>query len=732
MSLQSGVRLGPYEILTPLGAGGMGEVWKARDTRLDRFVAVKVLPGQLASTPEVLERFEREAKAVAALNHPNILAIFDVGRQEDAAYLVMELLEGETLRQRLAGGALPWRKATEFAIQMAQGLAAAHDKGLVHRDLKPENLWITPEGHLKVLDFGLAKQIQAPAQNAQSLLPTQALGPGQPLHTQDGLILGTFGYMSPEQARGEPVSASSDLFSFGVVLHEMLSGRKAFARDTVADTLAAVLREDPPGLDSVPGGLPPGLDRIVRHCLEKRPEARFQSMRDLGFALESLSGVSLQLQAQPQGASPSIAVLPFLDMSPGRDQDYFCEGLAEELIHALTRIPGLRVASRTASFRFKGSAVEVPVIAQQLHVSTILEGSVRKSGERLRVSVQLIRASEGFHLWSERYDRDLSDVFAIQDEITEQVVRALRLVLTDQDKEALARTPTQSVEAYECYLRGRQATYLMSQEATTQAIRMFEEAVSLDPGYALAYAGIADASAYSYMYYGGRAEDLNRADQASQKAMRLGPDYAECRASRGFSASLSKRYDEADQEFRTALALNPKLYEAWYLFARSCFAQGRLEEAARFFEEAEQLRPEDQSLPGLLSMVYRDLGRPKDAEAALRRCLAAAERNRRISPRDPRPVYFGASAMIRLGQRDRAFEWAEEALALAPDDTAVLYNLACFFAQADEPGRALDCLDRAARQGFVHWQWIENDSDLESLRPLDRYRDLLDRMKQGR
>ena len=734
MPLQSGTHLGPYEILAPLGAGGMGEVYKAKDSRLDRLVAVKVLPERLATSPEALARFEREAKAVAALNHPNILAIFDVGRQGDAAYLVMELLEGETLRNRLAGGAIPWWKATDLAIQMAQGLAAAHGKGFVHRDLKPENLWITPEGRLKILDFGLAKQTQVPAQDtpSQSLLPTEALGPGQPIHTQDGLILGTFGYMSPEQARGEPVDAGSDLFSFGVVLYEMLTGRKAFARGTAADTLAAVLMEEPPGLDSIPGGAPPGLDRIVRHCLEKRPEARFQSMRDLAFALESLSGASLQPQTQPQGTSPSIAVLPFLDMSPGRDQDYFCEGLAEELIHALTRIPGLRVVSRTASFRFKGSAVEVPVIAQQLHVSTILEGSVRKSGERLRVSVQLIRASEGFHLWSERYDRDLSDVFAIQDEITEQVVKALRLVLTDQDKEALARTPTASVEAYECYLRGRQATYLMSEGATIQAIRMFQEAVSLDPGYALAYAGIADASAYSYMYYGGRAEDLDRADQASQKALRLGPDYAECHASRGFSASLSKRYEEADQEFRTALALNPKLYEAWYLYARSCFAQGRLEEAARLFEEAEQLRPEDQSLPGLLSMVYRDLGRPKEAEAALRRCLAAAERSRRISPGDPRPIYFGASALVRLGQRDRAFEWAEEALALAPDDTAVLYNLACFFAQADDPGRALDCLDRAARQGFIHWQWIENDSDLESLRALDRYRTVLDRMKEGR
>ncbi len=730
MSLQPGTHLGPYEILTPLGAGGMGEVYKAKDTRLDRFVAVKVLPEHLAGNAEVLTRFEREAKAVAALNHPSILAIFDVGRQGDTAYMVMELLEGESLRQRLGGGGLPWRKATELAIQMAHGLAAAHSKGVIHRDLKPENLWITSDGHLKILDFGLAKQVQAAGPGPQSFLPTEALG--QALHTQNGLILGTFGYMSPEQARGEPVVASSDLFAFGVVFYEMLTGRKAFGRGTAADTLAAVLREDPPAMDSTPGGLPPGLDRIVRHCLEKLPEARFQSMRDLAFALESLSDGSAPFVTPPQDSTPSIAVLPFRDMSATRDQDYFCEGLADELIHALTRVPNLRVASRTASFRFKENAGDVSAIAQQLHVSTILEGSVRKAGERLRVSVQLINASEGFHLWSDRYDRDLSDIFAIQDEITGHVVKALRLVLTEKDRRAIARTPTQSLEAYECYLRGRQSLYLMAQEPMLEAIRMFQKAVDLDPEYALAQAGIADASAYCYMYYGGRAEDLDRADQASLTALRLGPDYAECHASRGFFASLGKRYDEADQEFRTALALNPKLYDAKYLYARSCFAQGRLENASRLFEDAEQLRPEDQSLPGLLAGVYTSLGRTEDAKAALRRCLAAAERNRRITPEDPRPVYYGANALLQLGHRERAMEWATVALAMSPHDTAVLYNVACFYAQAGDPDRALDCLDQAAQQGFIHWQWIENDSDLEPLRSLDRYRDILDRMKVGR
>ena len=729
MTLSPGTRLGPYEILTPLGAGGMGEVWKAKDTRLDRFVAVKVLPEHLAGSAEVLARFEREAKAVAALNHPSLLAIFDVGRQGDTAFMVMELLEGETLRHRLAGGGLPWRKATELAIQMAHGLAAAHGKGLIHRDLKPENLWITSGGHLKILDFGLAKQLQAPGASSQSILPTEAFGQANP--TQNGMILGTFGYMSPEQARGEPVGAASDLFAFGVVFYEMLTGRKAFARATAADTLAAVLREDPPALDSTPGGLPPALDRIVRHCLEKRPEARFQSMRDLAFALESLSDGSAQPSAPAQDTTPSIAVLPFRDMSSSRDQDYFCEGLADELIHALTRIPNLRVASRTASFRFKENAGDVAAIAQQLHVATILEGSVRKAGERLRVSVQLISAAEGFHLWSERFDRDMKDVFEVQDEITEQVVKVLRLVLTEQDRKIIARPQTSQVEAYEHYLRGRQFFYRYGRSNHTEAIRLFELAVAIDPEYALAHAGIADASSFLYAYHGGRPEDLERAEKASARALNLAPQLAECHASRGFVATISKQYEVGEREFRTAIALDPKLYDAKYLYARMCVVQGRMEEAARHFEEALELRPEDYVIPLLIVMVYRSLGRLDEIEPTSRRGVAAAERFATANPNDPRPLYLGAGGLLLIGERERGLEWAARARAIGPEDDGILYNRACVYAVAGEADTALDCLEGAVRNGFTGRRWIEHDTDLDLIRNTDRFKTLLAGMKDA-
>ena len=714
MPLPPGTRLGPYEILSPLGAGGMGEVYKAKDARLERWVAVKVLPGSWSQDPDLLARFEREAKSVAALSHPNILGIFDVGHEGGTPYAVMELLEGETLRDCLKAGPLPLRRALDFARQISSGLAGAHGKGIIHRDLKPENIWITGDDRVKIFDFGLAKWVPSAGGDSQSHLPTEEVHH----QTQAGTLLGTVAYMSPEQARGESVDARSDIFAFGAVLFEMLRGRKAFGRDSAAETLAAILKEEP----AEQGGLPPGLERILRHCLEKRPEARFQTARDLVFALESLSeGASTPTQTLPK-EPPSIAVLPFVDMSPGKDQDYFCEGLAEELIHAFTQIPELRVASRTGSFQFKGKDTDVSAIARQLHVSTILEGSVRKSGDRLRVSVQLIKASDGFHLWSERFDRDMRDIFAVQDEITEKVVRALSLVFTPQDRAAAARPQTSVVAAYESYLRGRLWFNRYGRKNHSEAIRMFQEAVALDPSYALAYAGMADSSSFLYAYHGGRAEDLARAEWASSKALGLAPQFAECHASRGFVATIGQNYDEGEREFRTAIALDPKLYEAKYFFARMRVAQGRMEEAARLFEEALEQRPEDYVIPLLLVMVYRSLGKAKEVEATARRGFAAAELFAAANPDDPRPLYLGAGGLLIAGDRERALAWAARARAMGGEDDGVLYNLACVYATAGDGETALDCLERSVRNGFTGLKWIEHDSDLDPIRDTDRFR----------
>jgi serine/threonine protein kinase len=447
MPLRPGTRLGPYEVLALLGAGGMGEVYRARDTRLNREVAVKVLPERLAGEPEALARFRREAQAIAALSHPNILAIHDFG---EVAYAVTELLEGETLQARLGKDLPSIRETIDYALQIARGLMAAHARGVVHRDLKPGNVFITSDGHVKILDFGLARFSER-AGSTEELSTVSR-------HTTPGVIMGTVSYMSPEQVRGQSADHRSDVFSLGVVLYEMLGGHRPFQGDTGADTMSAILIQAPQDLSRLRPGIPPSLDRVVRRCLEKAVGDRFQSSRDLVFALETISDARAPATsvAAPD-RSHSIAVLPFTNMSPDPEQEYFCEGIAEEIINALTKIEGLRVASRTSAFQFKGKAQDIRRIGAALNVKTVLEGSVRAAGKRLRITVQLVNVDDGYHLWSERYDREMEDVFAIQDDIASSIVDALRLRLATA-RTAESRRPA-DLEAYQLYLKGQHHWY---------------------------------------------------------------------------------------------------------------------------------------------------------------------------------------------------------------------------------------------------------------------------------
>jgi serine/threonine protein kinase len=410
--------IGPFRIQSLLGRGGMGEVFSALDTRLDRKVAIKLLPEDFAADAQRLQRFQAEAKTLAALNHPNIMVIHDLGVNNGNPYLISELLEGTTLREKLSAGAIPQRKSIEYALQMSRGLAAAHARGIIHRDLKPDNIFITKDGRLKILDFGLAK--------LRSQLQTDPASPTLFDPTTPGIILGTVGYMSPEQIRAEEVDHRSDLFAFGCVFFEMLTAQRAFKGSSPAEVMSAILKEPSPRVRETNPEITAGMERVLSRCLEKSPTQRFQSAEDLAFALESLSDTHGAPVLPSSAASEnSVAVLPFVNMSADHENEFLSDGISEDLITALCKVSGLRVSARMSAFAFKGKNEDIRRVGQVLNVAHVFEGSVRKSGEKLRITAQLVKVADGYHLWSEKYDRDLRDVFAIQDEIVRAIIEAL-------------------------------------------------------------------------------------------------------------------------------------------------------------------------------------------------------------------------------------------------------------------------------------------------------------------
>jgi TolB-like protein/Flp pilus assembly protein TadD len=474
--------------------------------------------------------------------------------------------------------------------------------------------------------------------------------------------------------------------------------------------------------------VPDWLDTAVHKALAKQPGDRWDTPSAFAQALSWPAGGSTPPGSPAGAATKSIAVLPFADMSPQRDQGYFCEGIAEEIINALSKIQALHVASRTSAFAFKDKNTDIGEIGRKLKVGTVLEGSVRKSGDRLRVTAQLINVGNGYQLWTERYDRQLEDVFAIQDEIADAIVKALRVVLSPEEKRQIEKAPTENVRAYEYYLRGRQYFHQFRRTGLQSARRMFERAIETDPKFALAHAGLADSCAFLYMYWDGSKANLDGADVASRKALELNPELAEAHASRGFALSLSRDYVPARQEFETAIRLNPKLFEAHYLYARACVQEGKMEDAVRHYEEAARVRPEDYQALLLVSGPLHALARHDEEKAALRRGLQVAERHLELNPDDARALTLGAAALMQLGERERALDWVGRAYANDRDDSGVLYNIACVYTLGGLHDEAIKCLQRAVDNGFGHREWLDNDTDLAPLREDPRFRELRDRI----
>lgn len=566
MTLSTGTRLGPYEVRAALGQGGMGEVYRARDQRLGRDVAIKVLPAAFTADRDRLRRFEQEARACAALSHPNILTVYDIGAHDEQPYVVSELLEGQTLREALAGGALGVQKTVEYAIQICQGLAAAHEKGFVHRALKPENLFITHDGHVKILDFGLAKLVEGAGEET-------ALDPSKPATkvaaTRPGLVMGTVGYMSPEQLRCEAVGPTSDIFSLGCVLYEMVSGRRAFVGQTPVEIMSAILRDHPEELSRSRKQLPGELDRFISHCLEKNPEQRFQSVRDLAFNLESIrirpGGASSVVPAVPANLIDSIAVLPFDNASHDSDGEYLSEGITENIINSLSRIARLRVTPRGTVYRYKGQDLDAQAIGRELDVRVVLTGRVTQRGETLVVAAELVDVVERLQLWGERYNRKLADIFEVEQEIARKVSESLRMQLSGEEEKRLTKRFTDNSEAYQLYLRGRHHWSKRTPDSIKKGCEYFQQAIEKDAGYALAYSGLADCYIQLSVYHLPPREGWARARAAAAAAVALDPGLAEAHTSLAFVRAFADLdWVAAEHEFRRAIELDPSYWVAPY------------------------------------------------------------------------------------------------------------------------------------------------------------------------
>jgi eukaryotic-like serine/threonine-protein kinase len=697
-------RLGPYAIVAPLGAGGMGEVYRARDTRLEREVAIKVLPEPFAHDPHRLARFEREAKAVAALSHPNILGIHDYGTDGAVTYAVMELLEGETLRRRLSRGPLPWWEAVVVAAAVAEGLAAAHTKGIVHRDLKPENLFLTTDGRVKILDFGLARITPVPNSSAETVSYI-------PAETDPGTVLGTVGYMSPEQVRAQEVDARSDLFSLGCVLYEMVSGRRAFARETAAETQTAILREEPPDLPACGVSAPSGLEQLIRHCLEKSTERRCQTARALASALHNVaSGTdSSTASLAPRGTAPgrrlrkaidSLAILPLVNASQDPNLEYLSDGITESIIHILSRLPRLRVMARSTVFRYKGREVDAQAVGRSLNVRAVFTGRMRTRGECLIIQAELVDVADGALLWNEQLSRALSEIFAIEEAIAREIVDTLRLRLSGEQKKRLRKRPTENTQTYQLYLKGRYHWNKRNLDGIRKAIVHFEQAIDQDPTYAQAYAGLADCYALLPNYASeAPKESFPRALAAGQRALELDDTLAEAHASVGMAKYFFNwGWADAEREFLRAIDLNPSYATAHHWYAYLLMLLGRFEQALSELARAQELDPLSLIINATSGYILYFARRHDEA---IERCERALAMEENFSPAQ----YMLALACEQKGLHDQAIAAFQKSLRLAGEsagcDAAALAHAYALAGRTAEARTILNELLERSKQRYV-------------------------------
>jgi serine/threonine protein kinase/Tfp pilus assembly protein PilF len=727
-----GKTISHYRIIEKLGEGGMGVVYKAEDTKLGREVALKFLPPEWTRDAEARARFLREARAAAALNHPNICTVHEIDDVKGQTFIAMECVGGINLKDRIASGPLPVRDALDLAAQIAEGLAAAHAKGVVHRDVKPANVILTVDGRAKIMDFGLA-----------------VLDEGADL-TRPGTTLGTAPYMSPEQARGEPTDHRTDIWSLGVLLYEMIAGRRPFTGERPQAVIRSILNDEPREIPELGGGVLPGLDAVIQKALTKDPGARYQSAKRLAADIAE----RIRALDHPGAAErpPSIAVMPFADMSPEKDQEYFCDGMSEEIINALTQIEGLRVIARTSAFAFKGKDEDIREIGRKLDVGTLLEGSVRKAGSRLRITAQLITVSDGSHIWSERYDRDLDDVFAVQDEIARAIVERLRGELTPREAKRLMKPRQVDPEAHEAYLRARHylGRHIMSMdrhpEQQERAIGLFRAAIDRDPGYARAWAGL--AIIYSLMFrYGGREDAGPKTREAAARALELDKNAANAHTALGrIAVAEGLGWEAADREFELAIQLNPGGAMVHSAYGFHLCLSGRFRRGLDHLRRGLELDPLEYFTHSSLGICLVWAGRYDEALAHLRtmretfpddklvdRLMVCCFARKGIHLDDAIAALETISgfvdvavAYVAAGRRDKVLERIErlKESGSARED----YRIALGYASLGDSERTLEWLERCYAADPRSLNDINTDLELDVLRPDPRFQDLIQRL----
>ncbi len=730
MAIDARTRIGRYEIYSQLGAGGMGEVYLAHDTKLDRKVALKILPDDLGDSDRV-GRFIQEARAVSALNHPNILTIYEIDQTDSEHFIATEFIEGETLRARIRTAPIEFAEAIDVGIQVASALCAAHSVGIVHRDVKPENIMLRRDGIVKVLDFGIAK-LSAP----RTTTPTDKEAPTLALvNTAAGMILGTAPYMSPEQARGLVVDPRTDIWSLGCVLYEMVAGRQPFLGATALDVLTAILNHEPDPLMNQTPGIVHALDRVVSRALHKDRAQRYQTaanllndLRDLKSQLESRtrgiagptkSADSHLSQDSPVVAVPekSIAVLYLENMNSESESDYFCAGITEDIITDLSKIKELKVVPRTDVLPFRNKEVNTRQVGEALRVNYVLEGSVRKAGNKIRITAQLVNVRDGYQLWAERFDRLVEDVFDVQNEVSQKIADALKISLTESERQLLAKKPTDDLKAYDFYMRGRELLYRKGKRNTEHGILMFENALDIDPGFASSYAGLAEAYSYMYEWYDGNPLWLGKAIEMDQKALTLDPGSFDAQFGIAMVYFHQRRFSESKRTIEGILKESPEYYPGYLRLGMIAELSGDLDSALRHYRHAAELKPHDEDAWRFLAGIHRRLAHVEAAEDAALKVIEVTSRKLEASLEDVIVMSRLAEAYARFGGAEEAHATLKRVFELEPNDGLAMYNCSCAYALLGEKKAALFSLRRAFENGFrTVAHWVKNDSAFDLMR----------------